>query len=213
MNAPCDATVPCCDGLTCQSGTCADVNECAASPCQNGGTLADCNGNSSDGCEVNLQSDADSCGACGIVCSAGQICSNGTCQTAPTGQVPGTPVSSPANHSPLAPAVADVDGDGKLDILVGNAESGSILTPSGSLSVFLGNGDASVQSEVNQQRRQRPDGGHRLRRRHARHPLERRGRPVPVLLQRERQRHLRERRSVHRRGHYGHQLGAGRRGR
>ncbi|WNG59980.1 hypothetical protein F0U59_38620 [Archangium gephyra] len=217
VNAPCDATVPCCDGLTCQSGTCADVNECAAgtdncsenatctntvgsftcacnagyegdgvtctnidecaaSPCLNGGTctdginsytcacaptyegtncqacsgtLGDCNGNSSDGCEVNLQSDADSCGACGIVCATGQICSNSTCQAAPTGQVPGTPISSPANHNPLAPAVADVNSDGKLDILVANAESGSILLPSGSLSVFLGNGDGSVQSEVN----------------------------------------------------------------
>ncbi|NOK08533.1 FG-GAP-like repeat-containing protein [Corallococcus exercitus] len=258
VNAPCDATVPCCDGLTCQSGTCGDVNECAAgtdncnenatctntvgsftcacnagyegdgvtctdinecaagtdncnenatctntvgsftcacnagyegdgvtctninecaaNPCLNGGTcidgvgsytcncaptyegancqacsgtLGDCNGNSSDGCEVNLQSDAESCGACGIVCSTGQICSNATCQIAPTGQVPGTPISSPANHNPLAPAVADVNGDGKLDILVANAESGAILFPSGSLSVFLGNGDASVQSEVN----------------------------------------------------------------
>ncbi len=29
VSAPCDATVPCCDGLTCQSGTCTDVNECA----------------------------------------------------------------------------------------------------------------------------------------------------------------------------------------
>ncbi|NNC02088.1 DUF4215 domain-containing protein [Corallococcus exiguus] len=156
--------------------TCTNIDECAASPCLNGGTcidgvgsytcecaptyegnncqscsgtLADCNANSSDGCEVNLQSDADSCGACGIVCSTGQICSNATCQTAPTGQVPGTPVSSPANHGPLAPAVADVNGDGKLDILVANAESASTETPSGSLSVFLGNGDASVQSEVN----------------------------------------------------------------
>ncbi|CAM4261537.1 FG-GAP-like repeat-containing protein [Corallococcus exiguus] len=156
--------------------SCTNIDECAASPCLNGGTcidgvgsytckcaptyegtncqacsgtLADCNGNSSDGCEVNLQSDADSCGACGIVCSTGQICSNATCQTAPTGQVPGTPVSAPANHNPLAPAVADVNGDGKLDILVANAESESTQTPSGSLSVFLGNGDASVQSEVN----------------------------------------------------------------
>ncbi|ATB42192.1 hypothetical protein CYFUS_007669 [Cystobacter fuscus] len=186
------AASPCLNGGTCTDGinsyTCAcapgftgtncetNIDECAASPCLNGGTctdginsytcacaptyegtncqacsgtLGDCNGNSSDGCEVNLQSDADSCGACGIVCATGQLCSNGTCQAAPTGQVPGTPVSSPANHNPLAPAVADVNGDGKLDILVANAESGSILTPSGSLSVFLGNGDASVQSEVN----------------------------------------------------------------
>ncbi|RKH14836.1 hypothetical protein D7V97_01700 [Corallococcus sp. CA053C] len=159
------------DGVTCTS-----TDECAASPCLNGGTcidgvgsytcecaptyegtncqdcsgtLGDCNGNSSDGCEVNLQSDADSCGACGIVCSTGQICSDGTCKAGPTGQLPGTPISSPANHNPLAPAVADVNGDGKLDILVANAESGSILLPSGSLSVFLGNGDASVQPEVN----------------------------------------------------------------
>ncbi|WP_328700921.1 FG-GAP-like repeat-containing protein [Corallococcus silvisoli] len=156
--------------------TCTNIDDCAANPCLNGGTcidgvgsytckcaptyegtncqscsgtLADCNGNSSDGCEVNLQSDAESCGACGIVCSTGQICSNATCQAPPPGQVPGTPVSSPANHGPLAPAVADVNGDGKLDILVANAESASTETPSGSLSVFLGNGDASVQSEVN----------------------------------------------------------------
>ncbi|MCP3064060.1 FG-GAP-like repeat-containing protein [Myxococcus sp. K38C18041901] len=155
--------------------TCTDIDECAASPCLNGGTcidgvgsytcqcaptyegancqscsgtLADCNGTSSDGCEVNLQSDANSCGACGVVCSTGQICSNAACQAPPPGQVPGTPVSSPANHSPLAPAVADVNGDGKLDILVANAESASTETPSGSLSVFLGNGDASVQPEV-----------------------------------------------------------------
>ncbi|MFY1831986.1 FG-GAP-like repeat-containing protein [Myxococcus fulvus] len=156
--------------------TCTNIDECAANPCLNGGTctdgvnsytcacaptyegthcescsgtLGDCNGTSADGCEVNLQSDANSCGACGIVCSTGQICSNGACQTAPSGQVPGTPVSSPANHSPLAPAVADVNRDGKLDILVANAESGSTQTPSGSLSIFRGNGDASVQSEVN----------------------------------------------------------------
>ncbi|WP_232379855.1 FG-GAP-like repeat-containing protein [Polyangium fumosum] len=292
VNAPCDATVPCCDGLTCQSGTCVDVDECAAgtdncdanatctntvssfscacnagyegdgvsctnidecaaspcqnggactdginsytcecapgftgancetnidecaaSPCQNGGTctdgihgytcacapdftgancetnidacaaspcqnggvctdgvgsytcecaptyegthceacsgpLADCNGSSSDGCEVNTQSDANHCNGCNLACATGEICSNGTCQAAPSGQVPGTPVSVPANHDPLAPAVADVNGDGKLDILVANAEFGSIVTPSGSFSAFLGNGDATIQSEV-----------------------------------------------------------------
>jgi hypothetical protein len=79
----------------------------------------------------------------------GQICSNGACQTPPSGQVPGTPINVSAAHSPLAPAIADVNGDGKLDILVANAESGSAASPSGSLSVFYGNGDATVQAEVN----------------------------------------------------------------
>ncbi|WP_437765949.1 FG-GAP-like repeat-containing protein [Sorangium sp. So ce281] len=254
VNAPCDPTVPCCDGLTCQSGTCTDVNECALgtdscdanatcidasgsftcacdagysgdgvtctnidecaespcqnggtcidginsytcaclpgftgdncetaidecaeSPCQNGGTcvdglnsytceclptyegtsceacegtLADCNGLTSDGCEVNLQSDASHCNACDSACATGQICSNGGCEDPPSGQVPGTPINVSAPHNPLAPAVADVNNDGELDILVANAESGSSTTPSGSLSVFHGNGDATVQPEL-----------------------------------------------------------------
>ncbi len=42
-DAPCDATVPCCDGLTCDAGVCviADGDDCAAAPCQNGGTCTD----------------------------------------------------------------------------------------------------------------------------------------------------------------------------
>ncbi|WP_437752558.1 FG-GAP-like repeat-containing protein [Sorangium sp. So ce1389] len=263
VNAPCDATVPCCDGLTCQSGTCTDVtdvtdvnecalgadncgenaactdtpgsftcacdagysgdgvtctdvdecaaatancdanatctnmsgsftcacdegyegdgatcteiDECAPNPCQNGGTctdgansytcacaptyegtsceaceggLADCNGLTSDGCEVRLESDASHCSACNHACAAGEICSNGGCQTPPSGQVPGTPIDASDPHNPMAPAVADVNGDGELDILVANAESGSSMLPSGSLSVFHGNGDATVQPEL-----------------------------------------------------------------
>jgi hypothetical protein len=52
-------------------------------------------------------------------------------------------------HTPLAPAVADLNGDGKLDILVANAETNSTTSPIGSLSIYLGNGDATVQPEVN----------------------------------------------------------------
>ncbi|AUX34870.1 MULTISPECIES: FG-GAP-like repeat-containing protein [Sorangium] len=158
-------------GANCET----DIDECAESPCQNGGTctdgidrytceclptyegtrceacegsLADCNGLTSDGCEVNLQSDASHCNACNLACAAGEICSNGGCQTPPSGQVPGTPISTSAPHNPLAPAVADVNGDGALDILVANGESGSSMTPSGSLSVFHGNGDAIFQPEL-----------------------------------------------------------------
>jgi hypothetical protein len=40
--------------------------------------FADCNGNPADGCEASLESPA-SCGACGVVCSAGQHCARGVC--------------------------------------------------------------------------------------------------------------------------------------
>lgn len=33
LDAPCDATVPCCDGLTCQAGVCTEVDACVAHPC------------------------------------------------------------------------------------------------------------------------------------------------------------------------------------
>ncbi|MCY1065265.1 FG-GAP-like repeat-containing protein [Nannocystis sp. RBIL2] len=159
-------------GPTCET----DIDDCAPNPCQNGGTctdavngytcacaptytgencdactgtLGDCNADPVDGCEANLQSSADHCNACGNACAANDICSNGDCKPPPAGQVPGVPIDVPATHTPLAPAVADIDKDGKLDILVANAESGSAMTPSGSLSVFLGNGDATVQAEVN----------------------------------------------------------------
>ena len=160
------------------SGTMCETNvdECAANPCQNGGTctdgingytcqcaptyvginceacagnLADCNGLAADGCEANLQSNAAHCNACNLACAMSEICSNGACQAPPSGQVPGTPIDVPAMHTPLAPAVADVNGDGKLDILVANGESGSTASPSGSVSVFYGNGDATVQAELN----------------------------------------------------------------
>ncbi|WP_437660827.1 FG-GAP-like repeat-containing protein [Sorangium sp. So ce1182] len=184
--ANCDANATCTNTsgsftCACDAGyegdgvTCTGIDPCAPNPCQNGGTctgginsytcecaptyegtnceaceggLADCNGLTSDGCEVNLESDASHCNACNLACAAGEICSNGGCQTPPTGQVPGTPINVSDPHNPLAPAVADVNGDGKLDILVANGESGSLLTPSGSLSVFHGNGDATVQPEL-----------------------------------------------------------------
>ena len=48
--------------------------------------FADCNGSGIDGCETSLANDANNCGACGHVCSAGPnqvaICANGTCTAA-----------------------------------------------------------------------------------------------------------------------------------
>jgi len=61
------------NGFTCQGGVC---------NCLQG--FADCNGKC-----VDLQTDAQSCGACGCVCATGSICSGGACWPGcPTGQTP-----------------------------------------------------------------------------------------------------------------------------
>jgi hypothetical protein len=53
---------------TCAGGACGFT--CVAG-------FRDCNGNATDGCEVNLQSDVANCGSCGNVC--GTACSAGAC--------------------------------------------------------------------------------------------------------------------------------------
>lgn len=40
----------------------------------------DCNGDVSDGCEVALSRDAQSCGACGRACGTGETCKDGACR-------------------------------------------------------------------------------------------------------------------------------------
>ncbi len=54
---------------------------------------ADCNGNSDDSCEVNIDSDPLNCGGCGIVCDAiaGQACVLGRCVVAPCDKDAGGP--------------------------------------------------------------------------------------------------------------------------
>ena len=101
-----------CDGLAgngCESNIATDANNCGRCTqvcsannmstrtcgagscngnCNNG--FADCNSNKLiDGCEINLLSDANNCGTCGIICSANNMATrtcgggscNGTCNT------------------------------------------------------------------------------------------------------------------------------------
>jgi hypothetical protein len=65
---------------TCSYGTCGFV-------CKQG--WGDCNGDLTDGCEVNLNSDPNHCGACGSSCAVelGQPCLLGQCAVEPC--VPG----------------------------------------------------------------------------------------------------------------------------
>lgn len=64
------------------SGT---LSECASGKCVVAGCTAghaDCNGTALDGCEVDVQSDPQNCGACGAACSlpsAVPACSDGAC--------------------------------------------------------------------------------------------------------------------------------------
>src|SRR5262245_10458064 len=57
---------------------------CVAGFCQVGacfGGFADCNSDLSDGCEINVTSDVNNCGACGTVCAPGLACVGSVCVT------------------------------------------------------------------------------------------------------------------------------------
>ena len=48
----------------------------------------DCDGNLTNGCEINLRSSPSHCGRCGVVCPTGQLCADGACvATCPAGQI------------------------------------------------------------------------------------------------------------------------------
>ena len=53
--------------------------QCGLSACSAG--YLDCDGSSANGCEVDAQTDANNCGACGKKCELGEGCSAGACTT------------------------------------------------------------------------------------------------------------------------------------
>lgn len=63
----------------CASGTCA-ILSCAPG-------FLDCDGDMSNGCEIDLQTDDDNCGACGAVCNGVLECQAGTCGLGPIASV------------------------------------------------------------------------------------------------------------------------------
>ncbi len=88
-----DAGDGCSNGLTCENGTCQKPNQCGNCTAPNATTgcvmgacaiqscnqgFGDCDANYANGCETNLLTDANNCGACGQACQNG-ACVNGVC--------------------------------------------------------------------------------------------------------------------------------------
>ncbi len=64
---------------------------CAIARCDAG--YGDCDGDPGTGCETSLRADARNCGACGVVCGGGTVCTDGTCVPRPgTTVIAGTTV-------------------------------------------------------------------------------------------------------------------------
>ncbi len=59
-------------------GACS-MGRCGVASC--GAGYADCNGIATDGCEVNTNTSAANCGACGHTCAEGTMCTSGACVT------------------------------------------------------------------------------------------------------------------------------------
>jgi len=93
--------------------------ECRAGTCQMGACQAgysDCNGDSTDGCEVDIGSDDENCGGCQQACHQGQHCQGGSCvcQDADGDGAATMPCGPDCNDddATVGPAASEQCGDG-----------------------------------------------------------------------------------------------------
>jgi hypothetical protein len=89
-----DPTV-CTDGLVCctsgKGSRCMSVDKCKGDLiCPDG--YGNCNGDITDGCEIDLMTDGNNCGACGNRCDDGDACTTDTCVDGGCVHTPATPV-------------------------------------------------------------------------------------------------------------------------
>jgi hypothetical protein len=64
--------------------------------------FANCDGEASDGCEVDLESDPTNCGACGVSCD-GRACLEGACASPPDAGPPPMDSGSPQLDASVPP--------------------------------------------------------------------------------------------------------------
>lgn len=95
-----------------------NVNQhgCVAGSCTVGtcdGGFGDCDADASNGCEVDLNTTAAHCGACGNACAAGENCCGGTCMdlNADAGNCGACGNACPAGQSCCSGACADLTSD------------------------------------------------------------------------------------------------------
>jgi hypothetical protein len=86
-----DTCIPSCTGKECgdngcqgSCGSCGSHESCSSSLCACNSGYGDCNAQSSDGCEANLNTDESHCGSCSGTCTSSQTCVSGTCQASCT---------------------------------------------------------------------------------------------------------------------------------
>lgn len=75
VNGTCGSGCDTCTGVSCESN-----QHCTAGSCYCDNSYSDCDGDSPNGCEVNIKEDEYNCGSCGNECGNGASCGDGFCK-------------------------------------------------------------------------------------------------------------------------------------